>query len=237
MKRSDVFSTEKLVQVYNGEGQRRLKRVMPKTHPHNETYEHYMCKIASRLMAYIQYGCKLVGLEIGGMSHYDVLTDDGGREFGSKTRIDACGIKFDGYMVDERGRWKNDLKQAKVYGFEAKASVQDFRNGFSAKCPYTFIVCPEGIVQPEMLPKHIGLIWVNFSEFAYTRYDGIVHGVYVVKRASKRMDCYFDVDGAYEDFVYNTISRIGRSNTIDLTFDPISTPCYVYERNGRDGKV
>ena len=180
MKRSDVFSTEKLVPVYKGEGQLKLKRVMPKTHPHNESYEHYMCKIASRLMAYRQYGCKLVGLEIQGMYHYDVLKDEDGREFGNKTRIDACGIKYDGYTVDKFGHWSYDLSKAKVYGFEAKASVQDFRNGFSAKCPYTFIVCPEGVVQPEMVPKHIGLIWVNFNQFAYTRYDGIVHGVYVV---------------------------------------------------------
>lgn len=75
-------------------------------------------------------------------------------------------------------------------GFEAKASLSDYRNGFNAGADKTYIIAPKGIIPYNEIPKGIGFYEVDLKNYkiSIVKNKGIVlnDGIKLIKRASSR---------------------------------------------------
>lgn len=56
-----------------------------------------------------------------------------------------------------------------IRSVEAKASLSDFRNGFSLTAEYSYIIAPVGIIPKVEIPPKVGLLEFDFDKFHQTR--------------------------------------------------------------------
>ena len=106
---------------------------------------------------------------------------------------------------------ENTLNKYKVMGIEAKASYQDFLNGFCCQCEYTYVIAPVGIIPVDKLPPKIGLIEIDLQKYSIKQ-NGVgkfeFKGVETVKQcASRRKDIYKRNDIYLVD-TFNTLRKI-----------------------------
>lgn len=81
-----------------------------------------------------------------------------------------------------------ELPKIELIGFEAKASLADYKNGFNAGADKTYIIAPKGIIPKDIIPEGIGLYEVDLDNYKVSNgKKGImVEGVTLVKRAAIR---------------------------------------------------
>lgn len=81
-----------------------------------------------------------------------------------------------------------------LYTLEAKASVSDFKNGFSVAGDYSYVIVPEGLIGKDLVPNGIGLLEVDIERAVTDKdYKGSIK---VSKRVKKMVDPKFiDRDG------------------------------------------
>lgn len=171
--------------------------------PGNETKEHFLCKQAAKIILKENFKCKYIGIEV------DFRTLEEGAD---KHIVDAVGIHVDYKYSCPDGTYKcNEIM--KSISIEAKASVKDYMNGFCKQSPYTYIICPEGVIDKKMLDKGIGLIYIDMDKLKYVQGDGL-QGYRIVKRATNRKT-YFSED---KNYCEKLIRYICAQNTIESVY-------------------
>jgi len=128
----------------------------------------------------------------------------------NKIIIDTIGI-HEGYW------WGNEikLKNAKIMGIEAKASYNDFLNGFCCHCEYTYIIAPVGIIPIKKLPPKIGLIEIDLKNYSITDATKgfIFKGIKIAKQCQSRKSEIYKTDIQYKVFYVSVINKIARQHT------------------------
>lgn len=139
-------------------------------HPRNESAAHFTLKQIAKYLARHK-GCIIIGEEVSGFADKTIHKS-------KKGIIDVAGIK----IVDTKVK---ELPEIITYGYESKASLQDYKRGFNAGCSFTSIIAPIGIINKELIPKGIGLIEVDLENYKIGT-DRVHYGITVTKRASRR---------------------------------------------------
>lgn len=194
---------------------KRLKTGRPK----NQSPEHYFCENAGKMFLFHYHNCRYIGTEIPGCYHMD-------SDFVSYSETHYYGSRRKN-IIDVLGM----TRKFQCYGVEAKASVSDFRNGFCACMPYTYIICPKDVIPVELIPPKIGLIYVDIPNFHVVGY-GDIRGLEVVRGARKRIDKrWLDSDGKFdEDRYYKYVDKwydhIAYRNTIQSVYNRSQLPIY-----------
>lgn len=178
------------------------------TIPKNQTKEHYLLKNIA--MVYLrERNIEYIGTEI-----YIKGTNT---NISNKKIIDCVGI---------------DKNKRYTYGIEAKVSRSDFLNGYCARCNYTYIICPDGLIDKNELPKHIGLIYVDIPNFRFVTNakDKRLIGIKLIKKAYYNLDELFkDKNGniiqyKYDEHINHTINAIIRKNLNELIYNTDRIP-------------
>jgi len=138
-------------------------------HPKNETSQHYELKQISKYLARHK-GCRIIAEEVSGFADKTISNKSG--------IVDVAGIRFTPRIVRE-------LPDIVTYGFEAKASLADFRNGFNAGANYTYIIAPKGIVNKNLIPEGIGFYEVDLDNYKIG-FNRVYYGVELIKKPQKR---------------------------------------------------
>jgi len=150
---------------------------------------------------------------MSGYNHY--LKDYNWFKPGAITKriIDVVGIK--GSYI---GIKKDILDNYKVMGIEAKASYQDYLNGFCCHCDYTYIIVPKGVIPVDKLPKKIWLIEINLEKYKIkigrTR-NFEFKGIETVKQCSSRRKELLKRKDIYSNKLINTLRDIANRSTIN----------------------
>lgn len=140
--------------------------------PKNEAKAHYELKQIAKLIAK-QKGCAIIAEEASGFLDHDMLIKHNKREI-----VDVGAVKLDQSKV-------KDLPKIIFYGFEAKASVSDFRKGYNCGGDYNYVIAPKGIVPLDEMQKGVGLYEVDLENYNIT-HEKIYSGIKCVKRATNK---------------------------------------------------
>jgi len=138
--------------------------------PKNETKAHFELKQISKYLARHK-GCTIIAEEVSGFADKTISKK-------KKGIVDIGAIKLRDVMVRE-------LPEIITYGFEAKASLADFKNGFNAGAHYTYVIAPKGTIDKKLIPLGIGFYEVTLEDYSIG-YDRIYHGIKLVKKPKKR---------------------------------------------------
>jgi len=108
----------------------------------------------------------------------------------------------------------------KVMGIEAKASYQDFLNGFCCQCEYTYLIAPIGVIPVEKLPPKIGLIECNLEKYTIKNRVNKFEfkGIVTTKQCSSRRKEIYKRDDIYRVDTLNILRKIAYRNTINDLF-------------------
>lgn len=195
-----------------------LYTLLKQGRPLNETEEHFFCKNVGAIYLYHKHNCRYIGTEIPRCYHNDNYIK-GYSE--SRMYFDR-----DKRIIDVLGM----TRKFQVYGVEAKASVSDFNNGFCAPSTHTYIICPKDRIPKSLIPKNIGLIYVDIPNFHIIGYDDM-RGIEVIKPARKRIDARWIYNGQFNDAKYYEAvdwwyDYICFRNTIKQVFNRNNLPIY-----------
>jgi len=143
-------------------------------HPRNESNEHFEMKCIARLLLKHK-GCQVSAFEVSGF--YDKLSLS---YFGKKKSgiLDVAGAKMGYGEIREN-------PSIKTYGFEAKASLADYKNGFNAGTDLTYVIAPKGMLSLDIIPTGIGLYEVDLNNYGID-YKQVHYGIELVKQATNR---------------------------------------------------
>jgi hypothetical protein len=190
--------------------------------PKNQTHEHFLLKNIARVYL-VDRGLTYVGTEI-----YVPGLDD---EISNKKFVDCVGV---------------DKRQEYTYGIEAKVSKSDFNNGYSTRCNYNYIICPDGLIEPNELPDYVGLIYVDLENvvFITNSKEKRIQGLTMVKKSKFHVnDAYWIYeDGVKTDyysddmmFAYSqrVVEYINRSNLNELLYHTNYVPKAKYTSGRR----
>lgn len=191
------------------------------TAPKNQTKEHFMLKNVARIYL-VERGCQYVGTEIYVYGQNDRSIKKG--------ITDCVGV---------------DKFMEKTFGIEVKVSLSDFRNGYSSRCNYNYVLCPDGLIDESELPSYVGLIYVDMDElqFIINAKEQRLRGCRVAKKSKYHVDaCYYYRNGCRSDeyneemmFAYTQrlVERINRSNLNELLYHTNYVPMGKVTRGSR----
>ena len=108
----------------------------------------------------------------------------------------------------------------KVMGIEAKASYSDFLNGFCCQCEYTYVIAPVGVIPVDKLPKGIGLIEIDLSNYKIRLKNKFEfpEGINTIKQCSSRKKEMYKRDDIYLVDTFNVLRKIAYRNTVNDLF-------------------
>lgn len=164
--------------------------------PLNESETHFELKqIAKYILK--RKGCSIIGEEvIVGCSKY--LNNEYRNIFNQnaeyKSTIDTIGLKTKGtysyYAHWQEKEYTYEKPTFQCIGIEAKASLEDFKNGFCCNPERVYIIAPKDIIPIELIPKDVGLIEVDLDNYRISHTGGefIFEGIEEVIRARSRID-------------------------------------------------
>lgn len=105
---------------------------------------------------------------------------------------------------------------ATLYTVEAKATLQDFKNGFSVAGDYSYVIVPKGLLEGVDVPKGIGVIEVDLELFEESL--NYKKSVQQTVRVRKNVDKYYrDGDGKvnveyHKRYLEKLVTDIGKRN-------------------------
>ena len=180
--------------------------------PKNETETHFLLKEISKYILW-GWGYNKLGTEVGGMWDNDIskIFHKGGKS--RKDIIDAVGIK----KIHVKGK----KSYYDVKGIEAKASLSDFKNGFCAAPAMTYIIAPVNVIPVEQIPDKIGFIEVDLDNFQLKKDSQKIpdmKGIFLVRRAKKRIDSRFKSEESYRKWCGETLERVAYRCGSELLF-------------------
>lgn len=171
--------------------------------PKNQTHEHFLLKNVARIYL-VERGLRYVGTEIFVYGVHD--------KHSNKKVVDCVGV---------------DKSQETTYGIEVKVSRNDFKNGYSTRCNYNYVMCPTDMIDKTELPDYVGLIYVDTDgvQFITNSKEQRLQGVNLVKKAKYHInDIYYDVktdDYNYDmmfAYTQRIVEQINRSNLNELIY-------------------
>ena len=180
--------------------------------PKNETETHFLLKEISKYILW-GWGFNKLGTEVGGMWDYDISKLFHKQGKSQKDIIDCVGIRK---VSEGRGKFHYDMK-----GIEAKASLNDFKNGFCAASAYTYIISTMNTIPIELLPPKIGFIEINFDILELKKWSQKIpdmKGVTLVRNAKKRIDSRFKDELAYRKWCAESLERVAYRCGSELLF-------------------
>lgn len=163
--------------------------------PRNESKEHYELKQIAKIIAK-QRGCQIVADEVLGFGDSKICMSKNGV-------VDVAGAKLT-YKTA-----KKSSLEILTYGYEAKASLADFKNGFNAGADYTYIIAPQGVIPHDLIPEGVGLYEVDLENYRLShlrKYSGINLSIKPKKRHKYSFETELDM----------MINIARRSTNIDL---------------------
>ena len=181
--------------------------------PKNETEAHFLLKEISKYILW-GWGFNKLGTEVGGM--WDIDISKIFYKPKSKNRkdiIDCVGIKK---VRQGRGKYYYDAR-----GIEAKASLNDFKNGFCGAIANTYIISSINTIPISELPSQIGLIEVDLDNFQLKKYSQKISdmkGISLVRKAKKRLDSRFKDEEAYRKWCEGLLERVAYRCGSELLF-------------------
>lgn len=174
----------------------------------NESPEHYELKQIAKYLLW-SLGYRHVATEVGCCNGRDI---DFPAKCFHKNTIDTIGAKTKGWY---RGVPEN----IKIMGFEAKASLSDFRNGFCTACEYTYIIAPKGVIPVTELPPKIGLVEVDLKNYTIGTWGGVWYrGIEIVRVARSRRATAFSDAKAYQDWALEQFRAIAYRASVENVF-------------------
>ena len=196
-----------------------------KEDPHNVSKEHYELSQIANYIAW-KWGCRSIANEVGGCAGLDPF----GKTRFPKGCIDAIGIKCNWFHS-----YEDKYPDIKVYGFEAKVSLSDFR-GFCTACEYTYVIAPKGLIPISEIPNNIGLVEVDLDNYKIIN-DKVnpisFEGIDVVKRAKRSIANFMGramtsevAEEQYKIWAWNKMISIARGQTVNSIFkNPVIEIC------------
>jgi hypothetical protein len=165
----------------------------------NETPAHFELKQIAKYLLW-KRGYKCIATEVGGF--HDFENDINGKP-NRKNTIDVVGLKTAGW---HGGR----IPRMKLMGFEAKASLSDFRSGYCTACEYTYIIAPKGVVPKAELAAGVGLVEVDLAEYRIGREGTQVcyAGIECVAEAKSTLAKRFDDKQQRDQWVLSQVPRM-----------------------------
>ena len=105
-------------------------------------------------------------------------------------------------------------------GIEAKASYQDFLNGFCCQAEYTYLIAPIGVIPVDKLPPKIGLIECDLEKYTIKNRVNKFEfkGITTTKQCSSRRKEICKRDEIYRIDTFNILRKIAYRNTINDLF-------------------
>lgn len=182
----------------------------------NESKEHYELKQIAKYILYSKgYNCLATEVQMTRYCNYLKDYEWFNKKAINKNIIDVVGVK--GNLLNTR---QNTVDKYKVMGIEAKASYQDFLNGFCCQCENTYIIAPVGVIPVDRLPDKIGLIEVNLSNYKIKRtHRGFeFEGINTVKKCISRKKELFTNDNRFRVDTFNMLRRIAYRSTVNDIF-------------------
>lgn len=190
--------------------------------PMNQTEEHFFCENVGQMFLFHNCNCRFISTEVSGCWHLDDIP-------GSSTKYpNSSYVKYNKNIIDVIGMPRS---MSTVYGVESKATLSDYRNGFCACMPYTYIICPKDVIPKEEIPDKIGLIYVDIPNFHVIGYDEII-GLEVILPARKRIDArWLDKNGKFDankldKKVDEWYDQMCYRNTIKNVYNRVNLPIY-----------
>jgi len=182
----------------------------------NESREHYELKQIAKYILYSKgYNCIATEVQFPKNSNYLKDYEWFNGKAVTKNIIDVVGIK--GNLLNLK---ENNVNKYKVMGIEAKASYSDFLNGFCTQCEYTYIIAPVGIIPVDKLPKGIGLITVDLSNYKIrlkNKFE-LIKGITTIKQCSSRRKEIYKRNDIYLIDTFNILRKIAYRNTVNDLF-------------------
>ena len=176
----------------------------------NETKAHYELKQIAKYLLWSR-NCKMIATEVYGF--YGNMLDYPERRFSDKNIIDTVGVDFT--------KMKNKTPKIKVVGFEAKASLSDFRNGFCTASEFTYVIAPINVIHKEEITKDIGLIEVDLDNYHISKNADILDGITTTVQAKSHLSKRFSDKEAYMQWAFKQVPRIAyRVTCTDLFKKP-----------------
>jgi hypothetical protein len=169
--------------------------------PLNESETHYELKQIAKYILKSR-GYTIIGEEIC-VNSSNYLFDY--PQFNKKTlykdMIDVIGLQNKGTFYFG-SHWKSDKIYFqepiwKAIGFESKASLGDFKNGFCCTPEKTYIIAPLGVIPKELIPRNIGLFEVDLDNYEISTSETKsfdFKGIYETIKPKIRIDKYFVED-------------------------------------------
>jgi hypothetical protein len=136
--------------------------------PNNESSEHFYLKQVAKIWLKTQKQCQYVASEI---------YLPGGRHEGRECRSisDAVGVK--------KTHIRGSEYHYTICNIEVKVSKTDFLAGYCVGGHFNWLMTPMGLLEPNLLPKEVGLIEVDINDFVFN--EGLLQGIGVAKKARK----------------------------------------------------
>ena len=105
-------------------------------------------------------------------------------------------------------------------GFEAKASYQDFLNGFCCQCEYTYVIAPLGVIPVDKIPNKIGLVEVDFDKYTIKRVGRKFEfiGINITKQCSSRKKDLYKSDDKFRIDTFNVLRSVAYRSTVNDVF-------------------
>jgi len=182
----------------------------------NESKEHYELKQIAKYILYSKgYNCIATEVQFSKYSQYLKDYEWFNGKATTKNTIDVVGIK--GNLLNLK---ENNVDSYKVMGIEAKASYSDFLNGFCCQCEYTYIIAPIGVIPVDKLPKGVGLITVDLSNYKIKLKNKFEfpEGINTVKQCSSRKKEMYKRDDIFRVDTFNVLRKIAYRNTVNDIF-------------------
>lgn len=182
--------------------------------PKNETETHFMLKEIAKYILWGQ-GYTRLATEVHDMYSFDLRKTNTKNDM--KSIIDVAGVKKIAKFVPHEGYHYHYA----VKGFEAKATLSDYKNGFCAAPAHTCIIAPKGIIPVELIPEKIGLVEVDFEKLRIKKWSNAIRdirGAETIRPSKRRIDSRFQNYEHYKKWCAEMLEIIAYRCSHELLF-------------------
>ena len=140
--------------------------------------------------------------------------------------VDLLGLRVGRSKYNYKTNKHPEINRVYAMIIEAKASLQDFKNGYNTGAELTYIIAPRGVIPHELIPDKIGLIEVDMDNYGIkVKYgDMTLKGIEEVIKAKRRLpklfgECQPHKSQSYLRWGLKAIESVAYRSTVNDIFN------------------